>query len=160
MQIIWKGKYIFVVSAILTRIAGIFAGLGKPARAFAFFPFLVSRHEHLPEWVIRHEIIHFEQQKELLLIFHTMLYTIELYYWRFIRGMKPMDAYLWTSSEQEAYIHMHDTEYLSKRKRFSVFRYFFRKNKKKFSLDPKQPGKLLFLWVIPVVDSWFFSSNQ
>ena len=71
--------------------------------------------------MVNHEAIHFEQQKELLFIGFFVLYVLE---WMFRLVFHTRTAYRGISFEREAYAHETDTEYLSRRKRFSWLSYF------------------------------------
>lgn len=70
----------------------------------------------------RHEYIHGEQEKEMLLIFFFIWYIVEflikLCYYR-----DRMLAYYAISFEREAYCNQRDYEYLSKRKHYSWIKY-------------------------------------
>lgn len=70
---------------------------------------------------IRHESIHWEQEKELLFIGFYILYVFEF-------CMKFMDyenwhrAYRKISFEREAYAHEQETDYLTRRKHYAMWR--------------------------------------
>ena len=89
--------------------------------AITLFPFIISRDE-MSDVTIRHEIIHIEQQRELLVIFFYILYV---WYWLKgkVKGMDNDEAYMSIPFEQEAYRKMYDEDYLSKRKRFAWRQY-------------------------------------
>lgn len=70
----------------------------------------------------RHEQIHWEQQKELLIVLFLVWYAVEfavklLLTWSWHR------AYRSLSFEQEAYVHQSDRYYLGSRRRYSWLRY-------------------------------------
>ena len=67
-----------------------------------------------------HESIHWEQQKEMLCIFFYLWYLIEWIVNIFIYKKR---AYVKLSHEQEAYDNDQDLTYLSKRKKYSWFKY-------------------------------------
>ena len=83
--------------------------------AITIFPFIISCDE-MDEVTIRHEMIHIEQQKELLVIFFYILYV---WYWLKgkIKGMTNDEAYMNIPFEQEAYRKMYDKNYLDSRER-------------------------------------------
>jgi len=83
--------------------------------AITLFPFIISRDE-MSDVTIRHEIIHIEQQRELLVIFFYILYV---WYWLKgkVKGMTSDEAYMSIPFEQEAYRKMYDENYINKRKR-------------------------------------------
>lgn len=89
--------------------------------AITLFPFIISRDE-MSDVTIRHEMIHIEQQKELLVIFFYILYV---WYWLKgkVKGMSNDDAYMNIPFEQEAYRKMYEEDYLDKRKRHSWYQY-------------------------------------
>lgn len=67
-----------------------------------------------------HELIHWNQQKEMFAIFFYLWYFIEWFINMFKFGKR---AYVKLSFEQEAYDNDQDLTYLSKRKRYSWFKY-------------------------------------
>jgi len=73
---------------------------------------------------INHELIHWEQQKELLGLFFYLLYIIE---WIIKLFTTTDSAYRNLSSEREAYTFDDDLEYLEKRKRYAWLKYIFKK---------------------------------
>lgn len=92
------------------------------AKAMAFYPFLFTTskiHPKMHAYFINHELIHFAQQKELLIVGAWIFHILEWLYITIIKRKRGMDAYLLRSTEQEAYDNMFDLEYLSKRKSYS-----------------------------------------
>ena len=89
--------------------------------AITLFPFIISKHE-MSEETIRHETIHIEQQKELLVILFYILYV---WYWLLgrVKGMNNSEAYMNIPFEKEAYTEMYDENYISKRKNFAWIDY-------------------------------------
>ena len=85
--------------------------------AITLFPFIISRDE-MSDVTIRHEMIHIEQQKELLVLFFYILYV---WYWLKgkVKGMSNDDAYMGIPFEQEAYRKMYDEEYLENREKYA-----------------------------------------
>ena len=83
--------------------------------AITLFPFIISRDE-MSDVTIRHECIHIEQQRELLVIFFYVLYV-----WYWLRGkmsgMTNDEAYMNIPFEQEAYRKMYDENYLETREK-------------------------------------------
>jgi len=93
-------------------------------RAMALFPFIFIRNEHrdsVTEETINHEKIHFEQQKELGLIFFLILYIIQWFMKSLRYGSR--DGYDKICFEAEAKKNMDNLEYLDERKRYSFFKY-------------------------------------
>lgn len=93
--------------------------------AMALFPFIFWRKEYKdiePGTTIRHELIHFEQQKELFLIFFYLWYIVE-YIVRLIMYRDHEDAYRNISFEREARINCPIKNYTETRKRFNFVRY-------------------------------------
>ena len=89
--------------------------------AMALFPFILCNKKYIiTETIINHEKIHFEQQKELLLIFFYLWYGIEYIIKCLTYGK---DAYLNISFEREAYAMETDMQYIKKRKAFSFINY-------------------------------------
>ena len=93
--------------------------------AINLFGVVFARKEHNPlsDRTINHEKIHTAQMREMLFIFFYIWYTIE---WivRFIKTGHSNLAYLTISFEKEAHQHMHEKEYLNRRKLFSWIKYF------------------------------------
>jgi len=78
---------------------------------------------------INHEMIHWEQQKEMLIIFYYLWYLFE---WLFKKIRYKKDAYISISFEHEEYKHEDDPEYISIRKRFNWLKYVKRNAFNKF----------------------------
>ena len=94
--------------------------VGRNMDAMALWPFIIvkkGREKYFTETAERHEKIHLEQQKELLLVGFYVLYAI---FWiiGLVRWRNLDDAYQGIPFEQEAYINEKDSEYLKKRKRY------------------------------------------
>lgn len=94
-------------------------------KALCIWPFVFVRRKSNSSFSItkeRHESIHAEQEKEMLLIFFFIWYIVEflikLCYYR-----DRMIAYYAISFEREAYCNQGDEEYLSKRKHYSWIKY-------------------------------------
>lgn len=83
------------------------------------FGLLLARDKSLiDKYVVNHERIHTQQQKELFFIPFYTLYVFE-WLFRLLQYRKQHEAYLNISFEREAYKHGHDLSYLSKRKPYS-----------------------------------------
>lgn len=90
------------------------------------FGIYVSEKKYLTrKKTIRHESIHWEQQKELLGIFFYLLYFLEWIVKIFVYGKK---AYVNLAAEREAYGHDMDNSYLNRRKRYRWLKYIFIKH--------------------------------
>ena len=89
--------------------------------AITLFPFIISRDE-METITVRHEMIHIEQQKELLVIFFYILYV---WYWLLgkVKGKTNEAAYMAIPFEVEAYRKMYDPNYLENRKRYAWRKY-------------------------------------
>ena len=141
MKIKIEKGYIGIVSPKLTWFCGLWSGSPKLARAAAFFPFIIfrSEEEKLP-WLVNHERIHFRQQLETAFVGLLVWSFLETLYARFILGKSFKEAYLYRSSEQEAYRNQQDFSYLQKRPSWSQFKYI--KNKRAFTFG--SPGEIIF----------------
>lgn len=75
-------------------------------------------------YMINHEKIHWQQQKEMLVIPFYIFYIIEL----LIRKIKKrhFEAYLSLSFEREAYDNQYNLNYLKERKMYSWVKYFWK----------------------------------
>ena len=104
-------KPIIIQNSKIPVYLSIFINIG----AITLFPFIISRGE-MSETTIRHEMIHIEQQRELLVI---LFYVLYVWYWLKgkVKGMSNDDAYMNIPFEREAYRKMYDEDYLIKRMR-------------------------------------------
>ena len=89
------------------------------------YPFVFLKNKELKsdEYLLNHENIHLQQQKELLWIFFFIIYTVE-YFIRLIQYKNHHKAYKNISFEREAYINEGNLNYLLDRKIFSFLSYF------------------------------------
>ena len=95
----------------------------KYYRGFSFFIFIwISRLEQNRERLVRHEMIHFAQQVELLFVFHWLFYAV-FYLWARVRRKPHYVAYRYNPFELEAYCNDNDSDYLRRRKRFAWWLY-------------------------------------
>jgi hypothetical protein len=78
--------------------------------------------------LINHELIHFRQEVELLLVGSFLLYFFEYLYGKLIKKLSATEAYFNLAMEQEAYLNQNNLNYLNERKPFAVFHYLFHKN--------------------------------
>lgn len=92
----------------------------KPYLAITLYPFVFTRAK-LNATQLRHEEIHAEQQKELMLVVFYILYFAE---WiiNLVRYKGANMAYRRISFEREAYAHQTDENYLCKRNMFAMWR--------------------------------------
>ena len=99
--------------------------------AMALFPFVFVKGE-VPNRVIRHEQIHLEQQKELLIIGFLFLYVVffvSWFLWYFIFEWRVTIKQAWNEAykrnpfEAEAYDNEWDEYYLEKRELFNWVNY-------------------------------------
>tara|TARA_R110002012_G_scaffold302922_1_gene504415 strand:+ start:101 stop:439 length:339 start_codon:yes stop_codon:yes gene_type:complete len=89
--------------------------------AITLFPFIIIS-EEVDEYTMNHEMIHYEQQKELFVIGFYLLYAYD-----FVKGMvkyKNKDlAYFLIRFEQEAYTYQNDLGYIVDREKHSWKQY-------------------------------------
>tara|TARA_R110002020_G_scaffold60956_1_gene164497 strand:- start:330 stop:668 length:339 start_codon:yes stop_codon:yes gene_type:complete len=89
--------------------------------AITLFPFIIIS-EEVDEYTMNHEMIHYEQQKELLVIGFYLLYAYD-----FVKGMiKYKDkhlAYFLIRFEQECYNHQNDLGYITDREKHAWKQY-------------------------------------
>lgn len=109
-----------------------------PAEMITIYPYVFTKHDVLKMFkdnpynktlinMLRHECIHLQQQKEMLVIFAYILYFIEwvvksMLLFSFDKGRYAV------SFEQEAYRNQADSLYLEDRKHFAFFKYIFSLN--------------------------------
>jgi hypothetical protein len=89
--------------------------------AITLYPFIICRGK-LDERTKTHEIIHLQQQKELLLIGFYLLY-VGFWFWYLIRSRSSQLAYACIPFEREAYDNDSDWVYLLNRKPYSWRQY-------------------------------------
>jgi len=89
-------------------------------QGIALFPFIILRKQHIGtvrgEQLINHEIIHFQQQLETLVVPYYLIYGINFLI-NVIRGDDT--PYLNLLSEREAFENEKNLDYLKTRKRYS-----------------------------------------
>ena len=102
---------IIITSKLLTKLFSIVISV----YAITLFPFIILS-EEVDEYTMNHELIHFEQQKELFVVGFYALYVYD-----FIKGMikyKNKDmAYYLIRFEQEAYNYESDLGYIVDREK-------------------------------------------
>lgn len=102
---------IIITSKFLTKMLSIVISV----YAITLFPFIILS-EDVDEFTMNHELIHFEQQKELFVVGFYALYVYD-----FIKGMikyKNKDmAYYLIRFEQEAYNYESDLGYIVDREK-------------------------------------------
>lgn len=92
--------------------------------AMTAWPFIFARKE-LSKYVLNHEYIHGEQQKELLIVFFLLFYCLE-YIIKLCITLNHNTAYQSISFEQEANKYEHDLNYISTRHRYTWIKYVFK----------------------------------
>lgn len=99
-----------------------------PAQAMAVYPFIVFKEERLKAdgIIVRHELIHFRQQLELLVIPFYVLYLL-FYLVNLLVYRNHHLAYLNICFEREAYANDADVQYLENRKAYRWVRYLYKK---------------------------------
>lgn len=99
----------------------------KGFEAMTIWPFIFIREgERFTERTERHEYIHGEQQKELLIVLFYLLYVVEWLIRCIIYG-NTSTAYHNISFEREAYDDERDILYLEKRKHYAWVKFIFKK---------------------------------
>jgi hypothetical protein len=123
----WYGKthrlfYIEIEATKFLYWCSKLTGTGGNAKAAAFYPFLLTTnkiHPKMRPYFINHELIHFAQQREMLVVGAWVFRVLERLYVFFGKNKRGMDLYLYRSTEQEAYDNMFDLDYLEKRKHYT-----------------------------------------
>lgn len=108
---------LLIKSKLLTRLLSVVITV----QAICLFPFIIMS-DDLDEFQMNHELIHFEQQKELLVIGFYVLYLYD-----YIKGMilykDKAVAYYNIRFEQEAYQNQFNLGYVSERDKHSWKKY-------------------------------------
>lgn len=107
-------KYIRIVSPWMINILSY---NDKKVTAMAHWPFIFFRHLNYPniDEIENHELIHHQQQKELLVIPFYLMYFVHFLY-GLIRHLNYKKAYYNICFEREAYAYEKDMNYLKTRK--------------------------------------------
>jgi hypothetical protein len=121
-------NYIEIEAAGLLRWWSTLLGLEGKSKAAAFFPFILTTKipAELKQVIINHELIHFAQQKEMLLVGGWILWIFEGVYWRIIQQKSAKQTYLLRCVEQEAYANMFNLNYLEQRPMYTHLKEYFR----------------------------------
>lgn len=102
---------LIITSKFLTKMFSVFISV----YAITLYPFIILS-EDVDEYTMNHEMIHFEQQKELFVIGFYFLYTYD-----FIKGIIKYGntdmAYFRIRFEQEAYNNQNNLGYIHNRNR-------------------------------------------
>lgn len=103
-------KPIVIVSPAICNALSVFINVG----AITLYPFIISS-EPMDEEMLNHEMIHIQQQKELLVIGFYLLYIM---WWALgrLKGLSSVSAYLSIPFEMEAYDNDENPQYLQNRK--------------------------------------------
>lgn len=110
-------KPIFIISPSFTKLVSFVVEV----YAICLFPFIISKYPMGPT-TRNHEMIHFQQQKELLVIFFYILYCF--YYIKgYIIYRDKEEAYHSIPFEKEAYSNQGRLSYLETRNMFSWLDY-------------------------------------
>ena len=97
----------------------------KGFTALTLWPFVFVRkdkEQFYTHSVERHETIHGEQQKEMLIVFFLLWYVVE-WLFKVVYYRNPMTAYKNISFEREAYSNQNAPAYLDCRRHYSWFKY-------------------------------------
>lgn len=109
-----------ITSPFICKLASLLNGSTTGVDAITLFPFIFSREDiRRHELTLIHEMVHFYQQIECLIIFFYLIYAFEFLYFRFWKKQSALNAYYSIRFEEEAYNAMFDKDYLSKRKWFA-----------------------------------------
>lgn len=105
-------KYDVTFSAVMIFVVSFM----KPA-GMALYPFILVKKKELKEneSLIRHEQIHLQQQKEMLVLPFYLTY-LGCYLYNLVRFRNHHTAYMQIPFEREAYRHEAEPDYLKKRK--------------------------------------------
>lgn len=97
----------------------------KNVQGVALYPFILLKYRHLrkDKYLMNHEEIHLQQQKELLVLPFYLLY-LGNYIVNLFRYRNHYEAYRNISFEREAYANEHDLDYLKKRKFGAFWKYW------------------------------------
>ena len=95
----------------------------KGFTAITLWPFVfVRKDKKYSEQTARHEAIHWEQQKGMLIVFFYLWYGIE-WLCKYIYYRNGNTAYKNISFEREAYFNQNNVAYLDKRKPYAFLKY-------------------------------------
>jgi beta-lactamase regulating signal transducer with metallopeptidase domain len=96
-----------------------------PADAMAIYPLMIFKKRGHKESrvIINHEMVHFKQQLELLVIFFYLLYFLH-YLINLIKFRNHRRAYFEICFEKEAYANERNFKYLKQRTPYAWLKYF------------------------------------
>lgn len=94
--------------------------------ALTVFPFILIKEQDYSLVLLNHEYIHFEQQKECLVVFAYLIYWLEFLVKIFIYKFDVQKTYQNISFEREAYNFEKVIGYVSRRKRYHWVKYIFK----------------------------------
>jgi hypothetical protein len=130
-KIEFKDGAIIIYSKNIVKKLGRLIGLGDSGMAIGFYPVIFVRPDlkkhPVYEELLRHEMIHMRQERELLVVGAWLLFGVEYLYARYIKKLDKRQAYYFTAMEQEAHRNAMKSDYLEKRKLFAIFKYIFHK---------------------------------
>jgi hypothetical protein len=89
-------------------------------KGITLFPFILVENKR-DRVLVNHELIHYQQAKELLVIGFYLFYIGQYLYFR-LKGKSAKNAYRHLSLEIEAYNNEKDLNYLKTRKKYAFFR--------------------------------------
>lgn len=101
----------------------------KGFAALTIWPFIFCR-KKMHDMDINHEMIHLEQQEEMLLLPFFIWYGVE-WFIRLLLYRNFYEAYRNISFEQEAYLNQHSMWYCSERSHFTWIKYLTKKTFRK-----------------------------
>ncbi|WP_044172148.1 hypothetical protein [Flectobacillus major] len=107
----YKSKYVWIVVVAQLPVAGM-----------ALFPFVLVKKANPSAALIHHELIHFRQQAELLILPFYVWYLLS-YLWNRLKGYSHYRAYKNIIFEREAYQEDENLAYLQKRPFWAFLKY-------------------------------------
>jgi len=137
-KVTYRGAVV-VVSYRLMRLISRLLGFkpGKGIRGISLFSIIIFEdfeHANKKGW-LTHELTHFRQELELLIIPFLLVYLGEYFYWRLIKRKSHIESYLLISFEQEAYVNEMNDNYLKERKFCAWTKFFSKKSKRSIKTD-------------------------
>ncbi|MEK7113326.1 MAG: hypothetical protein AAB873_00695, partial [Patescibacteria group bacterium] len=134
----YRGAIIVVSYRLMNFISRILCfKSGKGIRAISLFSVIIFQdfeYANKRGW-LSHELIHFRQELELLIIPFLLIYLGEYFYWRLVKRKSHIESYLLISFEQEAYANEMNDNYLKERKFCAWTAFFSKKSKRPIKTD-------------------------
>jgi len=137
-RISYRGAVVVVSYKLMSFISKVLGFKSREGiRGISLFSIIIFEdfeHANKKGW-LTHELTHFRQELELLIIPFLFLYLGEYSYWRVLKRKSHIESYLLISFEQEAYANEMNDNYMNERKFWAWTKFFNKKSKRPIKTD-------------------------